>query len=138
MFVTLLLAQLSHDHGTVHIVNAGNHPPLLVRAASKDLVTLGAPGLPLGIDPGVPYQATGELLLPGDFLLLHTDGLSDAYDSSQTLFGMERTRRVLLDHAESTAAELVEHLRLAVSAFLGPTPPYDDVTLLVARRIGGG
>lgn len=134
MFVTLLLAQIAHDHGTVHVVNAGNHRPILYRAAGNELIELGAPGLPLAIDPAVPYQSAEALLLPGDFLLLHTDGLTDANDSNQALFGMDRLRRSLLEHARAPAAELVEHLRLAVAAFVGAMPPYDDVTLLLARR----
>ncbi len=134
MFVTLLLVKLAHDHGSVQVVNAGNHRPILYRASSDELVDLGAPGLPLGIDPAFVYTPAEELLLPGDFLLLHTDGLTDATDAHQSLFGMDRLRRVLFDHRRAPAADLVERLRLAVASFIGASPPYDDVTLVLARR----
>jgi len=134
MFVTLLLAQMTPAHGGVRIVNAGNHRPILYRSSVAELVDVGAPGLPLGIDPGVPYQTFEELLVPGDFLLLHTDGLTDATDARQEPFGLERVRAVLREHHAASAEALREHLRLAVAGFLGATPPYDDVTFLIARR----
>jgi sigma-B regulation protein RsbU (phosphoserine phosphatase) len=134
MFVTLLAARLTHNHGTVHIVNAGNHRPILYRAAAGDLTEVGRPGLPLAIDPALPYRAAEELLLAGDFLLLHTDGLTDATNAAQDLFGIDRVRQVLMEHRTSSAGELRDHLRAAVASFMGSVPPYDDVTFLIARR----
>ncbi|HMK08816.1 MAG TPA: GAF domain-containing SpoIIE family protein phosphatase [Anaerolineales bacterium] len=134
MFVTLLVAQLNHNHGSVRVVNAGNNRPILYRASADKLVDLGAPGLPLGIDPGQAYQTSEELLLDGDFLLLHTDGLTDANDASQSLFGMDRLRAALLQHRSTPAPDLRDRLRQAVDNFIGAVPPYDDVTFLIARR----
>jgi serine phosphatase RsbU (regulator of sigma subunit) len=134
MFVTLLLAQLTPGHGGVRVANAGNHRPILYRASLGTLVELGAPDLPLAIDAGVHYQTAEELLVPGDFLLLHTDGLTDATDASHALFGIGRVRSVLLEHRSASADELRERLRLAVAGFVGSLPPYDDVTFLLARR----
>lgn len=134
MFVTLLLAQLNHDHGGVRIVNAGNNRPILYRSSVGQLTEVGAPGLPLGIDSGARYQTSEELLVPGDFLLFHTDGLTDATDADFDLFGMDRVRSVLLASAEASAEDVGQRLRLAVAAFTGDTPPFDDITFLLARR----
>jgi sigma-B regulation protein RsbU (phosphoserine phosphatase) len=134
MFVTLLLAQVAPGHGGVRIVNAGNQCPILYRHSQGTLTDLGSPNLPLGIEPGVHYHAAEELLVPGDFLLLYTDGLTDATDQTHSLFGSDRVRSILQDHHSASADDLRERLRLAVAAFIGSFPPYDDVTYLLARR----
>jgi sigma-B regulation protein RsbU (phosphoserine phosphatase) len=134
MFVTLLLAQLNHHHGGVRIVNAGNNRPILFRSSVGELTEIGAPGLPLGIESGTHYQTAEALLVPGDFLVLHTDGLTDVTDARRELFGMERVRAVLQDCSQAAAGEVRERLRLAVASFIGAVPPYDDVTFLIARR----
>ena len=133
MFVTLLLVKLGPD-GRIRFANAGNNRPLLHRAAGGDFTDLGAPGFPLGIDPDFPYLSAEEVLAPGDFLLLYTDGLTDANDAQLALFGRDRLLEALREARHSPASEMRERLRLAVATFIGATPPYDDVTFVLARR----
>jgi sigma-B regulation protein RsbU (phosphoserine phosphatase) len=134
MFVTLLLAQLTPGHGSVRVANAGNQRPILYRASSGSLEEIGAPDLPLAIDSGVHYRTAEELLVPGDFLVLHTDGLTDVTDAAHSLFGIDRVRSVLLENRSAPASELRQALRQAVAGFIGDYPPYDDVTFLLAHR----
>ncbi len=133
MFVTLLLLHLSDD-GRIRYANAGNQRPLLYRGASDDFIDLGAPGFPLGIDSLVPYSSAEERLASGDFLLLYTDGLTDANNSRFAFFGRERLLATLREARRLPAPEMRARLRLAVEEFIGATPPYDDVTFVLARR----
>jgi sigma-B regulation protein RsbU (phosphoserine phosphatase) len=133
MFVTLLLLRLSAD-GRIHFANAGNQRPLLYRGVTDDFIDLGAPGFPLGIFPDVSYPSAKEQLASGDFLLLYTDGLTDANNSNFSFFGRERLLAASREARRLPAQEMRTRLRLAVEGFIGATPPYDDVTFVLARR----
>jgi serine phosphatase RsbU (regulator of sigma subunit) len=133
MFVTLLLLQLSGDGG-FRLANAGNNRPLLYRAGRDAIDDFGATGLPLAIDPAFPYTMQEDVLGLDDFLLLYTDGLTDATDMQHDLFGRERLLAALWEVRHSPAEAIRERLRLAVAAFIGAVPPYDDVTFVLARR----
>jgi len=134
MFVTLLLAKLGHDEGKVVFANAGNNCPLLFRGATNGFADVGTSGFPLGIDSDFRYVTTEADLAPGDFLLQYTDGLIDANDPQLAFFGRERLLAALRDASRLPALEMRERLRQAVAGFIGASPPYDDVTFVIARR----
>ena len=134
MFVTLLLVKFGASDGRIRYSNAGNSRPLLYRSNGDAFTDLGTSGFPLGIDPDFQYGSAEEDLAPGDFLLLYTDGLTDANDSQLDLFGRDRLLAALRDASRLPASEMRERLRSAVAAFIGTTPLYDDVTFVIARR----
>jgi sigma-B regulation protein RsbU (phosphoserine phosphatase) len=134
MFVTLLLARLAVDDGRIWVANAGNNRPLLYRSAQNEIVEVANTGLPLGIYPGAAYADEAYDLERGDFLLMYTDGLTDALDAQQDLFGRDRLQAALWDVRRKTAGEIAERLRLVLSTFVGDLPLYDDVTFILARR----
>ena len=134
MFVTLQLLQLADDGGRIRLANAGNNRPLLYRSERDEFVDFGSTGLPLAIDPAFPYTQQEDVLARGDFLLLYTDGLTDATDIQRDLFGRDRLLAALWDVRRSPADAIRQRLRLAVAAFIGAMPLYDDVTFVLARR----
>lgn len=138
MFVTLCYVQLDLASGTAAFVNAGHNPPLLYRAATGEWLIVQRTGIALGVLPEAAYTARALTLEPGDFVLLYTDGLTDALNMDGEAFGAERLRAVLAGHAQTyaapTAASLLAALEEALDAFTGAAAPFDDVTLLIARR----
>jgi sigma-B regulation protein RsbU (phosphoserine phosphatase) len=70
---------------------------------------------------------------PGDFLLLYTDGVTDATDAQQQEFGMERLEQVVLDHRQAPVVELMAALERAIQDFVGSTAPFDDLAIVVAK-----
>ena len=113
--------------------SAGHNPPRVGRCDGSHVRAIDRNGsVPLGIDASVPYEDTVERLAAGDFLLLYTDGITEARNGDGELFGLERLDAVV---AECTggARELVEMVLAAVDRFTGARPPTDDRTLLVAR-----
>jgi serine phosphatase RsbU (regulator of sigma subunit) len=138
MFVTLCYAALNLSTGAATFVNAGHNPPLLFHAATGEWETVKRTGLALGILPDAPYTERTLALAPGDFLLLYTDGVTDALNVAGEAFGAERLRATLAAHARTyaapTAASLLTALELALDDFTGAAAPFDDITLLIARR----
>jgi len=138
MFVTLFGARIEPGSGEMTYANAGHNPPLLLRAAGGALQPLRPTGPALGVLPDSTY-AQGVLSLdPGDLLLLYTDGLIDARSAQGEAFGAGRLAQLLNLRRREGARQVVEALQQALQAFAGGEAPFDDVTLLAARRLSPG
>ena len=135
MFVTLFYADLDPASGEMTYVNAGHNPPLLYHAGSGQLTELGRTGMALGVLVDAPFEQRTVRLESGDLIVLYTDGVTDAIDARERAFGMERLRRVVLDHRSAPAAEIVTALDRAISDFVGSSAPFDDVAIVVAKRL---
>ena len=112
MFLTLLLL-IFGDDGSMQVINAGHHPALLVRRG--EVMTTKSHGAALGMLPDVPYEVSETVALEsGDLLLAFTDGLVEAHDPADKgrLFGEERVRELLIEHAAhgTSAAEIARSL----------------------------
>ena len=117
-YATLVIARLL-ESGALELINCGHVPPVLV---SGDTITkLEAGNLPVGLVPGVEFQAYSLQLKPGDRLLLVTDGVTEAEDASGEFFGNDRLERCC---REGFAA-----IEQAVTDFRGETPLTDDCTI---------
>ena len=135
MFVTLFYAQIDPVTAEFTYVNAGHNPPLLYRAASGELVELARTGMVLGIGESVSFGQRTERLSAGDFVLLYTDGVTDAVDAQSREFGVDRLRRVTLDYRHASAEELLAALERAVGEFTGAAAPFDDITIVIVKRL---
>ena len=133
MFVTLFYALLDPAIGEVTYVNAGHNPPLLCRADHEQLTKLGRTGMALGVIADASFEQRTAHLHPGDFIVFYTDGVTEATDAQEREFGMERLQRVILDHRGAPAADIVAALEQAIEDFAGPTDPFDDIAIVVAK-----
>ncbi len=125
-FVTGLILQLEVATGRGHVINAGHPPPLLLRDGAVSIVDL-QPDPPMGLSPATEYRLQTIKLLPGDRLLLLTDGVEEAHDVGGPEFGLDRVADMLRAHAELPPVEFVRRLTRAVSDYrTGPLA--DDAT----------
>ncbi len=143
MFVTLFYAQLDPRSGELRCVNAGHNPPLVFHTrkppSSPDEFTLiGRSGMALGIEMEAGYMEHTTRLDPGDFILLYTDGLTDAMNPEGKPFELEGLRAAVFAHRYSPAATIVQAIEEAVQRHCGERRPFDDVTILIARRLPEG
>lgn len=134
MFVTLFYAQLDPGTGELVYVNAGHNPPLLYRAGQDELIELTRTGMALGLFDTFDFEQRAVRLDPADFILLYTDGVSEAMDARNRMFGEERLRRILLDNRQASAEDMAEAVERALTAFAGAAAPSDDITFVIARR----
>ncbi len=135
MFVSLFYAELDPTTGTCTYVNAGHNPPLLYRAGEGQVLELTRTGLVLGIDEDFDFRQQTVQMQPGDFMVLYTDGVTDATDGAAQSFGDENLRRALGEQRSASAAEIVGGLERAIANFAGPAAQFDDITVVVAKRL---
>ena len=135
MPISLFCAQIEADSGELTYVNAGHNPPLLCRAAESSLKELARTGMVLGFDESAGYEQQSISLDSGDYLLLYTDGVTDATDSKDEQFGDDRMRQLALESRGVSAEEVAAAMVNAIEQFVGSAEPFDDVTLLVAKKI---
>jgi sigma-B regulation protein RsbU (phosphoserine phosphatase) len=135
MFVTLFYGQLDPETGALSYVNAGHNPPLLRRAGEDRLHEWMPTGMALGVLEDAQFEQRAVRLHPGDWVLLYTDGLTDAADTRSNRFGLERLKCVLLDasHKDASASEIVAAVEGAVDGFTGNAAPFDDMALVLIR-----
>ncbi len=129
-FVTVFAGLYSEQARTLTYAAAGHPPPRLVRG--DEVRRLGdVSGLPLGISQASEYPEKTIQLLPGDRLVLFTDGITESTNAAHDLFGDERLD-MLLQNPPGTAAALRDHIVRSVRMFRGGQPAGDDETCLIA------
>jgi sigma-B regulation protein RsbU (phosphoserine phosphatase) len=138
LFVSMFYAQIDLTQGEVTYVNAGHNPPLLYQRLGQDqnfrLIKLSCTGMQLGVEPDASYSQNSISLNPGDFILLYTDGVTEAIDHQNDEFGMERLQKTVVTSPYSSANDLLFSVQQAIDDFTGPTTPFDDITMLVVKR----
>ena len=134
-FVTFVLAVVDAEKHELTIVNAGHMAPFL-RHDKNTVEAIGEDeaGLPLGVDADYEYQAYTRAIKPGDFLALFTDGFSEAMNSSNELYGLDRLRQQLANE-EAPVADLGRLILEDVKEFVGGRPQSDDMCLACFGRV---
>lgn len=138
MFVTLFLATLDLKTGRLAYSFGGHNPPLLLNHSGEARYLTGDTGTALGIFEGLPFVSQEITLAPGDAVLLYTDGVSEAMDTQQAIFGEERLHRLMTGQAGRDAQQLVDGAMGAVREFAVGAEQSDDITLLALRYGGPG
>lgn len=135
MFVTLFYAVLDTRWKHLRYVNAGHNPPLLFRKGLEEVRQLKTGGIALGIAPHIDLREASIDLLPGDTLVMYTDGITEAINDRNELFGLERLVQTIRSNGTLSAKGLVEKIQDDVLRFAGGEPQFDDITLMVLKVI---
>ncbi len=134
LFVTVFYGLLHPRSGSFAYANAGHNPPLWLSARTGEVQPLLIHGMALGVMPDAPQIEQSLTLERGDVLVLYTDGVTEAFNTAEEEFGVERLEQVVRAHAHSSANEMVHAIQAAVDEFAGDVPPFDDFTLVVLKR----
>jgi sigma-B regulation protein RsbU (phosphoserine phosphatase) len=126
---------LDTERHDVTVVNAGHMAPYL-RHGKGQVDTIGEEqtGLPLGVVSDYEYEAYTRAIEPGDFLALFTDGFSEAMNSENELYGLERLRDQLANE-QTPVTELGKTILEDVKRFVGGRPQSDDMCLACLGRV---
>ncbi|MFQ5575497.1 MAG: SpoIIE family protein phosphatase [Anaerolineae bacterium] len=135
MFVTAFCAVVHLKTGRALYASAGHNPPLLVRKSGRTS-TLKATGIVLGVVDPADFEQKTTTLRPGDGIVFYTDGVTEAFNPREEMFGLQQLKKTVKTHWQRPAAEVVSAVHQTVFAFARPHPQSDDFTLLLLRNSG--
>jgi serine phosphatase RsbU (regulator of sigma subunit) len=132
-FATLFLFLLSPD-GMGQFISAGHNPAYLFRSATGTIEELASDAYFLGMFDFATYQTRDFRLDKGDILVVYSDGLTDAENQQEEMFGKERLLRVIHQEAPSGSQALERRFLKAIEEFTQGMPQTDDITFVVVER----
>lgn len=138
MFVTVWMGYLNTKTGEVTYANAGHNPPLVRHADGSVTYLKSRPGLVLAGMEGIRYRTNHIQLESGDLLYLYTDGVTEATDAENNLYGEDRMLSVLERNADALPHAVCEQVKADVDAFVDEAPQFDDITMLCLQYTGEG
>jgi sigma-B regulation protein RsbU (phosphoserine phosphatase) len=133
-FITFFACALDSATGELAYCNAGHNPPIILHSDGR-VELLDAGGVVLGIVPTFKFEEVRTRLDPGDVLVIYSDGVTEATNPVSEEFEEERLIAVLGGHRMESSAAIVEAINRAITEWGAGSPPADDLTLIVARRV---
>lgn len=138
LFVTAWMGVLEISTGKFIYVNAGHNPPLLKHAGGGFEWLKSRPGFVLAGMEGIRYRENVMQLAPGDTLYLYTDGVTEATNADQELFGEERLQTALNEQPDLPVDDLLPKIKHCIDEFVGEAEQFDDITMLGLKYRGKG
>ena len=134
LFVTTFYGILSLEDGHLSYTIAGHNPPMVIRQGQNDVIALEKGGIALGAMPSIQLPQYETVLNPGDCLVLYTDGVTEAFNQNDQMYGEERFVEVLRRLIGNDATRVLEALEADLADFRDGAAPSDDTTLLAICR----
>ncbi len=132
-FVTLFFGLLDLENHELTFCNAGHNYPLLFSAGVPPRL-LETGGVVLGVIKEYRFEQETVRLSPGDVLVIYSDGITEAMDSTEIEFGESRLNEIITTHLDDPAEDLIGRVFEAVKAHAGGHPQSDDMTMVVIKR----
>ncbi len=130
LFITAFVGVLNLRSGEFRYVNAGHEMPFISRAGAPfEPYKIRAAFVLAGME-GMRYKSGSLQLEPGDKIFQYTDGVTEATDKDNGLFGMERLQQSLAKVCDKTPEEILAGVKADIDEFVGEAPQFDDITML--------
>jgi serine phosphatase RsbU (regulator of sigma subunit)/CHASE2 domain-containing sensor protein len=134
MFVTVFMAIYDSANGKLEFSNAGHNPPIIIRGGELSWLR-SAENFVLGGFEGLDYEQESADFRPGDCLALYTDGVTEAMNEANELFGDARLMKTVRASADRSANEIVKTIDAEVAGYAGNAAQSDDVTVMALRAL---
>ncbi len=134
MFVTVFYGIISLKSGKLVYANAGHNPPLVKQLDHDGLIELTRTTIALGLFEDIEVDERDLVINPGDWILLYTDGVTEAFSSGEELFGTKRLFDILENYTFISSNDLVDKIQGSVDDFIKGVDLSDDVTLAAIFR----
>ena len=132
-FASIVFAEFQQNSGTISLLNAGHMPPLILRGKELEEVETHAPAF--GLMAENHFEAYDIFLEENDFLLLYSDGVTEARNDNGVFFGEKRLKDILQEQKPSDARQLGESIIRAIANFKQEAPFFDDISLAIIRKV---
>ncbi|MEJ2615991.1 MAG: PP2C family protein-serine/threonine phosphatase [Ignavibacteriaceae bacterium] len=132
-FATLFYGILNNVTHEITYCNAGHNEPFLFSKENK-LTKLSTGGLVAGIVPSYPFEEAAFSMLPGELLILFSDGITEAMNNNEEEFGDDRLMEVIVNHRTESPEKLIEIIFKYVKKFCDNTAQMDDMTIVIIKR----
>ena len=136
MFVTVWLGILEISTGKLSAANAGHEYPAMRHPDGLFELVKDKHGFVIGGMDGVKYREYELRMTPGSKLFLYTDGVPEATDANQELFGTDRMLEALNSDPDAAPADILKNVRSAVDSFVKDAEQFDDLTMLCVEYKG--
>ena len=130
-YVVMLFAVWNDENRTLQVANSGAVQPIFCRAGETTAVR--AEGFPLGMFPDVTYEEFNVATQPGDAIIFVSDGILDAENAQNEMYGDERLSHLLCAHRGQSAQEIADAILADVTRFQDGKDRFDDETIIVLR-----
>ncbi len=136
LFVTVWLAILEISTGKGIAANAGHEHPIIIRAGKDFELVTYKHSVAVATFPGIPYKEHEFELHSGDSLFVYTDGVPEAVNAENELYGTDRMLGVLNSNKDCSVEETLNIMKSSIEEFASGTPQFDDITMLVLKYLG--
>jgi sigma-B regulation protein RsbU (phosphoserine phosphatase) len=133
-FITLFIGVWEPKTKTLHYINAGHNPALLIDKQGK-LTTLDATGLILGILPDQQYEKAMVKIEEGSVLAIFTDGLEEALNPDNEIFGQKNIAGSMLAAKDLSSKDIIKAVYTKAVEHCKGKPLHDDVTMIVVKSL---
>jgi phosphoserine phosphatase RsbU/P len=130
-YVTMLFALWNDETQTLQVANSGAVQPIFCREGQS--LTVKSEGFPLGMFPDVSYDEISLVTQPGDVLVFVSDGILDAENAQDEMYGPERLSGVLCGNREQSASQIADAILVDVTQFQEGKDRFDDETIIILR-----
>ena len=132
MFVTAFVAVYDEGSGRLNYFSCG-HPPTLLLRKDGSIEKLWTEGMAMGVQDFEPIKQASCTLQRGDLLCLYTDGVTEAHNPKNELFGEKRLEEFLIAHRDKPANQVCDDLLAAIENFAEGAAQHDDITMVVMK-----
>jgi sigma-B regulation protein RsbU (phosphoserine phosphatase) len=130
-YVTMLFAVWNDESRLLQVANSGAVQPVFCRMGQSE--TVRAEGFPLGMFANASYEELTVATEPGDVIIFVSDGILDAEDAEDEMYGQERLASLLCSRRDHPAQEIADAILADVSRFQGEQERFDDETIIVLK-----
>jgi len=135
-FMSLFFLEIDPKSKSLRWVRAGHEPALVFKQAGKNFAELDGKGMALGVDENFQYDEFSQTgWNTADIILIGTDGIHESRNENGEMFGQERLRDIIRQHADASAKAIRDTVISTIQDFRGNAPQEDDVTLVVVKLL---
>ena len=133
-FMSMFFLEVDPQKHSLRWVRAGHEPAMVYHPEADDFSELSGDGMAMGVVTDYTFKEyTAGELKSGSVVVITTDGIHETHNQEGKMFGMDRLRQTIRDHAQDEAQKIQDAIIEAVEAFRGSAPQEDDITLVIIK-----